>query len=83
MHKSIGVYEAKTQLPALLRQTKNGDSFTITVRGKEVAELVPISQKRDVKQTLVQMDALQKKVSARGALGGLEFIKKAKAEGRR
>jgi prevent-host-death family protein len=42
----IGSYEAKTKLPALLRQVKSGKSFTITNRGKAVADLVPCRHAR-------------------------------------
>lgn len=41
MKIEIGSYEAKTKLPELLRQVKNGKSFTITNRGEAVADLVP------------------------------------------
>lgn len=41
MKIEIGSYEAKTRLPELLRQVKTGKSFTITNRGKAVADLVP------------------------------------------
>lgn len=41
MKIEIGSYEAKTKLPELLRQVKSGKSFTITNRGKAVADLVP------------------------------------------
>jgi prevent-host-death family protein len=37
----IGAYEAKTHLPRLLREVAEGQSFTITLRGKPVAELTP------------------------------------------
>ena len=40
----IGAYEAKTHLPRLLRDVEAGQSFIISVRGKPVAELVPIEQ---------------------------------------
>lgn len=38
----IGAYEAKTRLPEFLRRVKAGGRFTITQRGKAVAELVPV-----------------------------------------
>lgn len=37
----VGAYEAKTHLPELLRKVGSGQSFTITQRGKPVADLVP------------------------------------------
>ena len=39
----IGAYEAKTHLPRLLREVEAGQSFTINVRGKPVAELRPVT----------------------------------------
>ncbi len=39
----IGAYEAKTKLPELLREVQAGKRFTITNRGKAVAELGPPS----------------------------------------
>lgn len=41
MKIEIGSYKAKTKLPELLRQGKTGKSFTITNRGKAIADLVP------------------------------------------
>ena len=37
----VGAYEAKTHLPELLRKVASGQSFTITQRGKPVADLMP------------------------------------------
>jgi prevent-host-death family protein len=41
MKIEIGSHEAKTKLPELLRQVKAGKSFTITIRGEAIADLVP------------------------------------------
>ena len=41
MKTEIGAYEAKTKLPELLRQVKQGRRFTITNRGEAIADLVP------------------------------------------
>ncbi len=41
MHPEIGSYDAKTRLPELLREIAAGRAFTITLRGKPVADLVP------------------------------------------
>ena len=38
---TIGAYETKTHLADLLRQVRNGQGFTITQRGKPVADLLP------------------------------------------
>ena len=39
--EEMGSYEAKTRLPELLRRASQGESFTITVHGKAVADIVP------------------------------------------
>ncbi|MCY4211372.1 MAG: type II toxin-antitoxin system prevent-host-death family antitoxin [Gammaproteobacteria bacterium] len=39
--KEIGSYDAKTNLPELLRRVESGEEFTITNRGKPIADLVP------------------------------------------
>ena len=41
MSVEIGAYDAKTKLPRLLRQVQEGQRFTITHRGKPIADLVP------------------------------------------
>lgn len=46
MKIEIGAYEAKTKLPELLRQVQSGKRFTITLRGKAVADLGPPSMER-------------------------------------
>lgn len=39
---SIGSYEAKTHLPALLRRVEAGERVTITRHGAPIARLVPV-----------------------------------------
>jgi prevent-host-death family protein len=39
--KSVGSYEAKTHLPALLSRVQKGETITITKRGKPIAVLSP------------------------------------------
>lgn len=41
MKTEIGAYEAKTRLPELLRAVQEGQRFTITNRGRAIADLVP------------------------------------------
>lgn len=41
MKIAVGSYDAKTKLAELLRQVKTSKSFTITNRGKAIADLVP------------------------------------------
>ncbi|WP_295886067.1 type II toxin-antitoxin system Phd/YefM family antitoxin [uncultured Thiohalocapsa sp.] len=44
MSIEVGSYDAKTKLPELLREVQAGRRFTITLRGKPVADLVPSEQ---------------------------------------
>lgn len=37
----IGAFDAKTKLSEILRKVKQGERFTITVRGRAVADVVP------------------------------------------
>ena len=39
--ESIEFYEVKIKLPEILRRVRAGESFTITNRGKPVADLLP------------------------------------------
>lgn len=41
MLEEVGSYDAKTKLPEILRRVEAGQSFTITNRGKPVADLIP------------------------------------------
>jgi len=41
MMEEIGSYDAKTKLPEILRRVEHGEEFTITNRGKPIADLVP------------------------------------------
>jgi prevent-host-death family protein len=57
MFRQIGAYDAKTKLPELLRQVQDGQRFTITHRGKPIADLVPsgISAEPDFNQAIEDM----------------------------
>ena len=41
MLEEIGSYDAKTKLPEILRRVETGEAFTITNRGKPIADLIP------------------------------------------
>ena len=41
MSEEIGSYDAKTKLPEILRRVEAGERFTITNRGKPIADLIP------------------------------------------
>jgi prevent-host-death family protein len=55
MKVEIGAYEAKTKLPELLRQVQAGRRFTITHRGKAIADLIP-SESQAPKEAAVAID---------------------------
>lgn len=44
--KSVGSYEAKTHLPALLERVAKGEEIVITKHGVPIARLVPVEQER-------------------------------------
>jgi len=41
MFREIGAFDAKEKLSELLRELSQGQRYTITVRGKPVADLIP------------------------------------------
>lgn len=41
MFVEVGSYDAKIRLPELLRKVEQGERFTITQRGRPIADLVP------------------------------------------
>ena len=49
MREEIGSYDAKTKLPEILRRVEAGEAFTITNRGKPVADLIPSHSAKDRK----------------------------------
>lgn len=51
--QKVGIFEAKTRLSEIVRLAEAGQRFTITVRGRAVAEVVPPSapvRKRSAKE---------------------------------
>ena len=77
----IGVHEAKTHLSKLLKRVENGESFSITNRGKVVAVMVP---PRDVAQIKAN-DAYSQLISlrAKSPIGTVREVMDWKNEGRR
>ena len=59
MYREIGAFDAKARLSELLREVAEGQRFTISVRGKPVADLVPseANARQDIQATI---DALRK-----------------------
>lgn len=58
----VGAFEAKAQLSRLLRAVERGERFTITVRGKPVADLVPtgLAESRSTQAAVEALLALPK-----------------------
>ncbi len=52
--KEIGSYEAKTKLPALIREVAGGARIVITRSGKPVADLVPHPESSDDPSTVIE-----------------------------
>lgn len=80
LNTKIGAFEVKTKLPELLRRLQTGERFTITNRGRPVAELLPVAttSRASVRGAVAAMKALPKikGVSAR-------TVRKMIAQGRR
>jgi len=78
--QTVGSYEAKTHLPALLDRVAQGEQITITRHGVPVAVLAPPpgACKTDVSETIRNILESRKK----RRLGGLS-IRKMREEGRR
>ena len=53
----IGAFEAKTNLPQLLKRVEAGERFVITRHSRPVAELIPL-QSRDSGKVQSAIDAL-------------------------
>jgi prevent-host-death family protein len=49
MLEKIGSYDAKTKLPEILRRVETGEAFTITNRGKPIADLIPSKSANQLK----------------------------------
>jgi len=59
MLKEIGSYEAKTKLPEILRRVEAGETFTITNRGKPIADVIP-SRSSDKLKTAAAIENILK-----------------------
>jgi prevent-host-death family protein len=81
MKTEIGAYEAKTRLPELLRQVKAGKRFTITNRGKAVADLVPSEsvKPRNKPAAVEKFMAFMRDNPVHGAVNIREFIVQGRA----
>lgn len=62
MFQEVGAFDAKAKLSELLREVGLGQCYTITVRGKPIADLIPSSPIRqlDIKAAVAAMRAFKK-----------------------
>lgn len=76
-HIEIGVFEAKTRLSELLRRVERGEKFTITQRGRAVANLVPVAGEHEASRVADAVEALRKCSRIEGVSGDevLEWIR--------
>jgi len=61
MLEEIGSYEAKTKLPEILRRVESGEAFTITNRGKPIADVIPSRSSDQVKTETAIANILKSK----------------------
>jgi prevent-host-death family protein len=57
-YTEIGAFDAKTKLSEILRKVEQGERFTITRRGRAIADVVP-SQRRDQRRVREAVEALR------------------------
>lgn len=77
IYTEIGAFDAKTRLSEILRKVDQGERFTITVRGKAVANLVPVAQDRSAVRVAAAVEALRNFPKVEGIHGDtvLEWIR--------
>jgi len=79
---SVGSFEAKTHLSALLDRVERGEEVTITRHGRPVAKLVPV-QGFDRAKARALIEQMLADAKASGARATLDEIKAWRDEGRR
>jgi len=79
MLEEIGSYEAKTKLPEILRRVETGETFTITNRGKPIADVIP-SRSSDKQKT---QTAIANIMQARKYTVSDELLNELKGSGRK
>ena len=80
--KTIGAFQAKTQLSQLLDEVEKGEAVTITRHGRAVAVLAPIQparRKKTGEAWLTEVQRLRKGIT----LGGAVTIRQLIDEGRK
>lgn len=69
---TIGAYQAKTHLPALLERVERGEQFTITRHGRAIARLVPLG---DASQDATRLVEELRQIRSGARLRGLSIRK--------
>ncbi|HEX5034837.1 MAG TPA: type II toxin-antitoxin system prevent-host-death family antitoxin [bacterium] len=80
--EKIGVYEAKTHLPALLERVSKGEKITITKHGTPLAMLVPLSKEEPKMSVQEAIDGILALRSRNKKKVSLKEIQRMKAKGR-
>lgn len=77
VYTEIGAFDAKTKLSEILRKVEQGERFTITVRGRAVANLVPVAPDPSRARAATAVEALFKFPRIEGSPGEtvLEWIR--------
>jgi prevent-host-death family protein len=77
VYTEIGAFDAKTKLSEILRKVEQGQRFTITVRGRAVANLVPAAQGPTAAEVAKAVEGLINFPRVRGVSGDtvLEWIR--------
>ena len=60
---TVGAYEAKTHLSALLEKVEAGEEITITKHGAPVAKLVPVRKQASPEERIAAIGRIQKLAS--------------------
>ncbi|MBS0350923.1 MAG: type II toxin-antitoxin system prevent-host-death family antitoxin [Proteobacteria bacterium] len=81
MFKEIGSFNAKARLSELLQAVKRGQRFTITLRGRPVADLVPSGSAVAPADVLTAVENMQKIHKISGV--SMETIREWVTEGRK
>jgi len=76
-YTEIGAFDAKTRFSELLRKVDQGEHFTITRRGRQIANLVPIAPDRSATRIAEAVKALRNFPKIEGIPGDtvLEWIR--------
>jgi len=77
VYTEIGAFDAKTKLSEILRKVEQGERFTITKRGKAVANLIPAEQRPTAAEVARAVDGLINFPRIKGVSGDtvLEWIR--------